>query len=147
MLSMVFEVIQPDLEINRRHAATLLIPPTGSSVRAVSGSSVEGFGQILAAGSKSKTHSRTAALSSSPRRIIMLMAAITPTEAQAYFKRWELVKEIELVELRRTSMDVKLRQLSALMASRGLFGVDPERENGVQLVRDRWACLRQALRG
>jgi hypothetical protein len=29
MLSMVFEVIQPDLEINRRHAATLLIPPTG----------------------------------------------------------------------------------------------------------------------
>ncbi len=59
----------------------------------------------------------------------MLMAAITPTEAQAYFN------------------DVKLRQLSALMASRGLFGVDPERENGVQLVRDRWACLRQALRG
>jgi len=77
----------------------------------------------------------------------MLMAAITPTEARAYFKRWELVKEIELVELRRTSMDVKLRQLSALMASRGLFGVDPERENGVQLVRDRWAYLRQALRG
>src|SRR5271155_2781960 len=27
MLSMVFEVIQPDLEINRRHVATLLIPP------------------------------------------------------------------------------------------------------------------------
>jgi hypothetical protein len=87
------------------------------------------------------------AVSSSPRRIIMLMAAINPTEAQAYFKRWELVEEIELVELRRTSMDVKLRQLSALMASRGLFGVDPDRENGVQLVRDRWACLRQALRG
>jgi hypothetical protein len=69
---------------------------------------------------------------------VLLMAAITPTEAQAYFKRWELVKEIELVELRRTSMDVKLRQLSALMASRGLFGVDPERENGVQ--RSRLMC-------
>jgi hypothetical protein len=26
MLSMVFEVIQPDLEINRRHVGTLLIP-------------------------------------------------------------------------------------------------------------------------
>jgi hypothetical protein len=26
MLSMVFEVIQPDLEINRRHAATIPIP-------------------------------------------------------------------------------------------------------------------------
>ena len=77
----------------------------------------------------------------------MLMAAITPTEAHAYFKRWELVKEIELVELHRTSMEVKLRQLSALMASRGLFGVDPEREIGVQLVRDRWARLWQALGG
>ena len=75
------------------------------------------------------------------------MASITPAEAQAYFKRWELVKEIELAELRRTSMDAKLRQLSALMASRSLFGVDPERENGMQLVRDRWARLWQALGG
>jgi hypothetical protein len=75
------------------------------------------------------------------------MTAITPAEARAYFKRWELVKEIELIELRRTSMDVKLRQLSALMASRDLFGVDPERENALQLVRDRWARLRQALGG
>ena len=49
MLGVVFEVIQPDLEINRRHAATLPITLTGGSVRAVSGSSVEGFGQILAA--------------------------------------------------------------------------------------------------
>jgi hypothetical protein len=75
------------------------------------------------------------------------MAPITPAEALAYFKRWELVKEIELTELRRTSMDTKLCQLSALMASRNLFGVDPEREHGVQLVRDRWARLRQALGG
>jgi hypothetical protein len=75
------------------------------------------------------------------------MATITPAEAQAYFNRWELVKEIELTELRRTSMDTKLRQLSALMASRNLFGVDPERESGVQLVRDRWALLWQALGG
>jgi hypothetical protein len=83
----------------------------------------------------------------SVRRIIKIMAAITPTEARAYFQRWELVREIELLELRRTSMDLKFRQLSALMASRGLFGADPEREPGVLLVRDRWACLRQALRG
>jgi hypothetical protein len=49
------------------------------------------------------------------------MASITPAEAHAYFKRWELVKEVELAELRRTSMDTKLRQLSALMASRSFF--------------------------
>jgi hypothetical protein len=75
------------------------------------------------------------------------MAPITPAEAQAYCKRWDLVKAIEIAELRRTSMDTKLRQLSALMASRSVFGVDPERENGTQLVRDRWARLWQALGG
>ena len=75
------------------------------------------------------------------------MASITSAEARAYFQRWELVKQIELSELRRTSMDTKLQQLAALMASRGLFGIDPERETGMQLVRDRWARLWQALGG
>jgi hypothetical protein len=49
MLRAVFEVIQPDLEINRRHTATLLIHPTGSSMRDASGGSVAGFGRILEA--------------------------------------------------------------------------------------------------
>jgi hypothetical protein len=75
------------------------------------------------------------------------MASITPAEAQAYFNHWGLVKEAEPAELRCTSMDTKLHQLSALMASRSLFGVDAERENGVQLVRDRWALLWQVLGG
>jgi len=75
------------------------------------------------------------------------MAAITPAEARAYCKRWELVREMEVAELRRTSVDAKFRQLSALMASRGIFGVDPERERGMQLVRDRWTRLWQALGG
>ena len=75
------------------------------------------------------------------------MTSITSAEAQAYLKRWDLVKEIELAELRHTSMDTKLRQLSALMESRSLFGVDTERENGMQLVRDRWALLWQVLGG
>ena len=75
------------------------------------------------------------------------MASITTAEAQAYFERWELVKEIELAELRRTSMDTKLRQLSALMASRSLFAADPKRERGVQLVRDRWDLLWRVMGG
>ncbi len=75
------------------------------------------------------------------------MASISPAEAHAYFKRWELVKEVELAELRSTSTDTKLRQLSVLMASRSLFGADPEREKGMQLVRDRWARLWQASNG
>jgi len=75
------------------------------------------------------------------------MARITPAEAHAYFNRWELVKEIKLAELRGTSMDSKLRQVSALMASRSLFAADPERERGVQLVRDRWERLWQVMGG
>ena len=75
------------------------------------------------------------------------MVPITPAEALAYFKRWELVKELEVAELRRTSMDTKFRQLSALMDSRGLFGVEPERESGMQQVRDQWTRLWQALGG
>jgi hypothetical protein len=56
------------------------------------------------------------------------MASITPAEAQAYCKRWDLVKEIELAELGRTSMDTKLRQLSAFL---GIC-----RTNFVRLIRD-----------
>ena len=44
-------------------------------------------------------------------------------------------------------METKLRQLAALMASRHLFGVEPDREAGVEAVRERWARLRQAVSG
>jgi hypothetical protein len=76
-----------------------------------------------------------------------LMAAITTTEAKSYLARWESVEAMKLAALRRTSMEVKLVQLAALMASRELFCVDSERETGVQLVRDRWARVRRAMCG
>jgi hypothetical protein len=75
------------------------------------------------------------------------MASITPEEARSYLKRWELVREIEAAELQRTSMDTKLRQISALMASREVFGTESDREAGIQAVRERWALLRQVLGG
>jgi hypothetical protein len=73
------------------------------------------------------------------------MAAITPEEARAYADRWAAAEAFELEELRRTPMEQKLMQLCALMASRDLFADDPERENGVVEVRERWARLRQVL--
>ena len=73
------------------------------------------------------------------------MAAITPSEALAYRERWAAVEAFEKAELRAATMDAKLRQLSALMASRSLFVADPERERGTQQVRERWALLRKAL--
>ncbi|TLZ60540.1 MAG: hypothetical protein E6K20_11970 [Gammaproteobacteria bacterium] len=75
------------------------------------------------------------------------MDAITPQEARAYFRRWQLLREEEARQLARTPMETKLRQLAALMASRHLFGVEPDREAGVEAVRERWARLRQAVSG
>ena len=75
------------------------------------------------------------------------MAAVTPEEARAYFKRWELVRDVEARELRRTPMETKLQQLAALMASRQVFGPEPDREAQIRVVRERWARLRRALSG
>ena len=70
---------------------------------------------------------------------------ITSADARAYFERWALAKEIEGIELRKTSMDAKAQQLASLMESRDLFGDDPRRRQEVLEVRERWARLRQAM--
>jgi hypothetical protein len=75
------------------------------------------------------------------------VATITPEEARAYFRRWELVRDVEARELRRTPMETKLQQLAALMASRHVFGPEPDREAQIRVVRERWARLRRALSG
>jgi hypothetical protein len=75
------------------------------------------------------------------------MVAITPEEALAYCRRWELVRDAEARELRRTSMETKLQQLGSLMASRHVFGPEPDREAETRVVRERWARLRRALSG
>jgi hypothetical protein len=75
------------------------------------------------------------------------MGNMTPDEVRAYFERWELVGEAEARELRGTPIETKLRQLAALMASRHIFPTDPDREAGIQAVRERWAHLRRILGG
>ena len=75
------------------------------------------------------------------------MSAITPEQAMAYLRRWDQVRDAEAFELQRTPMALKLRQLEALMASRDAFGDDPQREQEIESVRERWARLRKALGG
>jgi len=75
------------------------------------------------------------------------MSSITPENARQYLDRWKLVEEQEITELRNTPIEVKARQLGALMASRNLFREDPDRERGVREVQARWARLRKALGG
>jgi hypothetical protein len=72
---------------------------------------------------------------------------VTPEDARAYFKRWELVRDVEAAELRSASMEEKLRQLGSLMASRHLFAPDSDRERQTEIVRQRWVQLRKALGG
>jgi len=78
---------------------------------------------------------------------MQLVATMTPEQARAYCQRWKLVREVEIATLRSTTMETKLRQLAALMASKHLFRADPVRDQEVSEVRDRWARLRQGLGG
>ena len=48
------------------------------------------------------------------------MSSVTPDDARRYLDRWKLVEEREIAELRNTPIEVKARQLGALMASRVL---------------------------
>lgn len=66
-------------------------------------------------------------------------------EARAYVERWQLVSETELVELRASPIELKLRQLAALMEARNFFPAEPNREQEVERVRERWALLRRSL--
>jgi hypothetical protein len=73
------------------------------------------------------------------------MATITPDEARAYADRWAAMEAFELEELRHTTIETKLLQLTALMASRDLFAHDSDRDQSVLEVRERWLRLRQLL--
>lgn len=75
------------------------------------------------------------------------MSTITPKDARNYLQRWSLVREAEASELRSTSMELKARQLSVLMASRNLFRADDSRDREISDIRQRWALIRSTLRG
>lgn len=62
---------------------------------------------------------------------------ITSEEAHDYFDRWSQVRAREILELRKTSMGTKLRQLAALMESGHVFANDPLREAQIDLARSR----------
>lgn len=75
------------------------------------------------------------------------MPPISPEQAFEYLNRWKLVRRTEVDQLRSASMETKLRQLEVLMASRGLFRDDPERDRQADELRDRWALIRKASSG
>ncbi|HEY1858836.1 MAG TPA: hypothetical protein VGG61_00670 [Gemmataceae bacterium] len=72
--------------------------------------------------------------------------SMTKSEGRAFKRRWRLVNEFEKKELRRTSLETKLRQLAALMASAKEMGWDEvlARAQGEREVWERWQRLRKA---
>jgi hypothetical protein len=60
----------------------------------------------------------------------------------AYKERWRAVAEIELQELRKTSVETKWRQLNSIISlaiRMGIFKPDPSEE----LVYQQWAKLKE----
>ena len=73
------------------------------------------------------------------------MREMTTEEALAYLERWELVREAENAELQRASVATKFHQLASLVESRDLFREDHQRQEEVEVVRERWSRARKAL--
>jgi hypothetical protein len=67
---------------------------------------------------------------------------MTKAEALAYQKRWQRINAAERDELRKASIELKFRQLAALMASVDAFGWRQALARGQGEVRERWKRLR-----
>ncbi len=72
---------------------------------------------------------------------------ITKAEMQAFMERWEMVNSREIAELRSTPVEVKLRQLAALMASVDKMGWREKLQEETADVRQKWVRLREKWNG
>lgn len=73
------------------------------------------------------------------------MGGVTPKTVREYLAGLERAGVFEVEELRRTPMELKLRQIWSLMTSADLLEKSAEREASVTEVRERWRRIRQAL--
>lgn len=73
------------------------------------------------------------------------MSGVTPKAVREYLAGLEQAGLFEVEELRRTPIEVKLRQIWSLMTSADLLEKSAEEEAGVTEVRERWRRIRQAF--
>jgi hypothetical protein len=71
---------------------------------------------------------------------------IAREQAAEYLDRWASVAQQEREELQGTSIEVKLRQLGALLASCHLLPPLDADDRGEDDVRQRWNLIRDVLR-
>ena len=70
---------------------------------------------------------------------------MTPAEVREYLAGLALANDFEVEELRKASVELKLRQIWALMGSAHLFETSAQRDAEAGRVRERWARLYRAL--
>lgn len=73
------------------------------------------------------------------------MNGVNPKSVREYLAGLELAGRFEVEELRRTPIDLKLRQIWSLMTSADLLEGEAERNAGIAEVRQRWRQIRQAF--
>lgn len=73
------------------------------------------------------------------------MSGVDPNAVREYLAGLEQADVFEVEELRRTPVELKLRQIWSLMTSADLLETSAEREAGVTEIRERWRRLRQAF--
>lgn len=71
---------------------------------------------------------------------------MTKAEAKKFRNRWQMVNAAEREELRKTPLEVKLRQLDALMSSVRQLGWSAALTAEEDLVRARWQKLKAAYK-
>jgi len=69
------------------------------------------------------------------------VSSTTPEDVRNHLAALSLANEFEVEELRSAPVELKLRQLWALMSSASLFEDPVQREREVHAVRERWARL------
>ena len=69
---------------------------------------------------------------------------MTKAEIEAWRNRWKLMYERDAEDLRQTPMDIKLKQLAALMGSVDVFHARESLEADDGIGYDRWRKFRTA---
>lgn len=73
------------------------------------------------------------------------MPDVTPKTVKDYLAGLAEANAFEIEELRRTPIEVKLRQLWALMSSPDLYESETQRDASVSEIRKRWLRLYKSL--
>ena len=71
------------------------------------------------------------------------MIKLTKRQAVEYKKKWRQVELAQVLELRKTPMPLKLKQLCLLMNSFHFMPLDKVREKEVGTICGRWAKIRE----